>query len=72
MLSEQDLLEMETDEEKEDIWNLDMDSEMWDSDVDDEDLVSDADDECYGPAIAAYGPPVTDGQLALAAAHVTG
>jgi hypothetical protein len=45
VLSEQDLLEMETDEEKEDIWNLDMDSEIWDSDVDDEDLESDADDE---------------------------
>jgi hypothetical protein len=45
VLSEQDLLEMETDDEKEDIWNLDMDSEMLDSDVDDEDLESDADDE---------------------------
>jgi hypothetical protein len=45
VLSEQDLLEMETDDEKGDIWNLDMNSEMWDSDVGDEELESDADDE---------------------------
>jgi hypothetical protein len=63
-LSEQDLLGMETDEEKEDIWNSDMDPEMWysdvddevpDSDIDDEGPESDADDECQNVSMASYG-----------------